>query len=189
MKCSRDLVLFFILGPLTILGCRRGMEDQPKLKPMTSSDFFADGRSARAPVPGTVARGHLNDDDLLFEGKVDGKDSKIFPYPVTKEVLARGQERYDIFCAVCHDRAGIGDGIVVQRGFPRPESFHTDRLRNAPVGHFFDVITHGAGTMYSFADRVPARDRWAIVAYIRALQLSQNATLADVPSNERGQLR
>jgi cytochrome c553 len=184
MVCSFIFPVF-----LSFIGCRRGMEDQPKLKAMTASDFFTDGRSARQPVAGTVARGHFHDDELMFDGKTNGRDAAVFPFPVTKDVLARGQERYDIFCAVCHDRAGTGNGIVVQRGFPKPASFHSDALRKAPVGRYFDVITNGQGTMYSFGDRIDARDRWAIIAYIRALQLSQNATLADVPPDERGRLQ
>jgi hypothetical protein len=180
------LVLVVCLGMCAFSSCRRGMEDQPKLKAMTSSDFFADGRSARQPVPGTVARGQLHEDELLYDGKVNGKTADVFPFRVTRQVLERGQQRYNIFCAACHDRAGTGDGIVVERGFPRPASFHDDRLRAAPVGYFFDVISHGKGTMYSFDDRIPPNDRWAIVAYIRALQLSQNATLADVPKENRG---
>jgi hypothetical protein len=185
----RRNAVFACAAWLALSGCRHGMEDQPKTKTFAASDFFKDGRSAREPVPGTVARGQLHEDALLYEGKVDGRDATIFPVPVTSEVLRRGQQRYDIFCAACHDRAGSGDGIVVRRGFPRPASFHDDRLRAAPVGHFFDAITHGFGRMYSFADRIPPRDRWVIVAYVRALQLSQNATLAEVPLDERRKLR
>ena len=180
---------FWVLAVCVVLaGCSRGMEDQPKVKPFEPSDFFSDGRSARPLVAGTVARGHLELDPLLDTGKEGGQDAREFPFPVTRAVLERGRERYDIFCAVCHDRAGTGEGMIVKRGFPRPPSFHTDRLRNAPLGHFFDVITHGFGRMYPYNDRIKVEDRWAIVAYIRALQLSQHAELADVPSTERAAL-
>ncbi len=179
------LLLAMFLAGCTSTGIEHGMEDQPKVNPLTQSDFFPDGRSARPYVADTVARGHLRDDNLLYTGKVNGKEATIFPFPVTQEVLERGRERYDIYCAICHDRAGTGAGIVVQRGFRRPPSYHTDALRNAPVGHFYDVITNGFGTMYPYADRIAVQDRWAIIAYIRALQLSQQAGLQDVPDQER----
>jgi cytochrome c553 len=177
------LVLF--LAGCTSTGIQHGMEDQPKAKPFTESEFFADGRSARPLVAGTVARGELHEDELLYTGKLKGKDAEIFPFPITRAVLEHGRERYDIYCAVCHDRAGTGDGMIVRRGFRKPPSYHTDALRKAPAGHFFDVITNGFGTMYPYADRIPIRDRWAIVAYIRALQAGQNATLQDAPEKEQ----
>ena len=170
-------------------GCRQDMHDQPKLKPLAESGFYSDHRSARAPVEGTVARGHLDDDELLDTGKVEGKDATEFPWPVTSEVMARGRERFNIYCAPCHDRSGSGDGMIVRRGYRRPPSYHIDRLRQAPVGHFFDVITNGFGAMSDYRDQVPVADRWAIVAYIRALQLSEHATLADVPAAERGKIQ
>ena len=166
------------------------MHDQPKFTPLRESTFFADARSARTPVAGTVARGQLHDDPLLDTGKIDEADATVFPFRGGRAVLARGRERYDIFCAPCHGRTGAGDGMVVRRGYRRPPSFHDDRLRNAPVGHFFDVITNGFGAMPDYAARSARDDRWAIVAYIRALQLSEHATLADVPAErERGALR
>jgi hypothetical protein len=173
---------------LLLAACGGDMSDQPREKPFAASDFFGDGRSARPLVEGTVARGHLDLDEHLNEGKVDGKDATTFPFPVDRAVLERGRERFDIFCAVCHDRAGYGNGMVVRRGFRRPPSFHIDRLRKAPPGYLFGVITKGFGTMASYADRVPVRDRWAIVAYLRALQLSQDATPDDVPPAERWRL-
>jgi mono/diheme cytochrome c family protein len=165
------------------------MHDQPKYVPLRESTFFADGRSARTPVEGTVARGQLRDDPLLYTGKVGGEDATMFPFPVDETVMARGRERYDIFCSPCHARTGAGDGLVVLRGYRRPPTFHDDRLRNAPVGHFFDVMTNGFGAMPDYASQIRAQDRWAIAAYIRALQLSANAALADVPQAQRGALQ
>jgi hypothetical protein len=178
------------LGVLALLtpGCRQDMHDQPRYEPLEASTFFADGRASRPLVPGTVARGALQNDEHFYTGKSGGTVAATFPFAVTQEILARGQERYDIFCSPCHDRVGNGQGVIVQRGFRQPSSFHIDRLREAPVGYFFDVITNGFGTMYDYADRIPPQDRWAIVAYLRALQLSQHATLAEVPAEERQQL-
>jgi len=169
-------------------GCRQDMHDQPKYKPLKASKFFADGRGSRPLVPGTVARGHLDDDVLLYTGKTDNGFATTFPGPVTAATLARGEERYNIYCTPCHDRVGGGNGMIVQRGYRRPPSFHIDRLREAPPGYFFDVISHGFGVMPSYAEQVPVTDRWAIVAYVRALQLSQHATLADVPPAEQSRL-
>ena len=165
------------------------MHDQPRFEPLEKSAFFDDGRSARPRVPGTVARGEREPDELLLTGKQDGELAASFPFPVTREVLERGRERFEIYCAPCHDRAGTGQGVVVQRGLKQPPSLHVERLRNAPAGHFFDVITRGFGAMTDLADRIETRDRWAIVAYVRALQLSQSATLEDVPAPERERLR
>jgi mono/diheme cytochrome c family protein len=165
------------------------MHDQPKYIPLRESTFFSDVRSARPLVEGTVARGHLRDDGLLYTGKVNGADAAVFPFPVDKTVMARGRERFDIFCAPCHGRAGYGDGMVVLRGYRRPPSLHQDRLRDVPAGHFFDVITNGFGAMPDYATQVKAEDRWAIAAYVRALQLSEHATLADVPPSERDKIQ
>jgi cytochrome c len=139
-------------------------------------------------VPGTVARGQLRIDDHLYKGKVDGKDADTFPFPITANDILRGQQRFNIYCTPCHDYTGSGRGMIVQRGFPQPPSLHIDRLRQAPVGHFFDVMTNGFGNMYSYAARVTPEDRWRIAAYIRALQLSEHATPADVPEDERQKL-
>jgi mono/diheme cytochrome c family protein len=172
-----------------LTACRQDMHDQPRYEPLSQSTFFADGLSARSPVAGTVARGHLREDTLLYTGKIDGANATTFPFPVDARVMARGRERYDIFCSPCHARTGLGDGMVVQRGYRQPPTLHSDRLRGAPPGHFFDVITNGFGAMPEYAAQIPAEDRWAIVAYIRALQLSGHATLADVPPAERGTLQ
>ena len=169
-------------------GCRQDMHDQPKYIPLRESAFFGDDRSARPIIEGTVARGHLREDTLFYTGKVAGKDAEAFPIPITAPVLARGRERFDIYCAPCHGRTGGGDGMVVRRGFRRPPTFHQDRLRDAPVGHFFDVITNGFGAMPDYAEQVRSEDRWAIIAYVRALQLSEHATTADVPPDHRGDL-
>lgn len=164
------------------------MHDQPKYVPLRASAFFDDGRSARPVLAGTVARGQLRDDSLMHTGKIDGADATIFPFQVDARVMSRGQERFNIFCSPCHGRTGQGDGMVVQRGYRRPPSYHQDRLRDAAVGHFFDVMTNGFGAMPDYAAQIKSEDRWAIAAYIRALQLSEHATLADVPAADRGAL-
>jgi len=153
------------------LGCRHGMEDQPKVRTLQGSAFFADGRAARPRVPGTVARGHLHEDELLENGTIGGRAVDLFPYPIDAAALARGRQRYDIYCSPCHALAGGGNGVIVRRGFPAPSSFLEARLRAAPAGYFVSAAANGFGRMYPFADRVSARDRWAIAAYIRALQL------------------
>jgi mono/diheme cytochrome c family protein len=173
---------------LLATACRQDMHDQPRYEPLERSTFFNDGRSARPFVDGTVARGHLKTDEHFYTGKVNGELVNALPFPATKEVLDRGHERYNIYCSPCHDRVGNGRGMIVQRGFRQPPSLHIDRLRQAPLGHFFDVMTNGFGTMYSYADRIAPQDRWAIVAYIRALQMSQNAALDDVPVEARSKL-
>ena len=177
---------------LVLLGsvaCRQDMQDQPKYIPLRPSGFFADGRSARPQPEGTIARGHLNDDALFYTGKgADGKFADLFPFPVTKEVIERGQNRFNVYCSPCHSRLGDGDGMIPRRGFRRPPSYHTDQVRQQPAGYFFDVVTNGFGAMQGYAAQVPPRDRWAMVAYIRALQLSRNATLSDVPPEARPQL-
>jgi len=165
------------------------MHDAPRYEPLEASSFFTDGSSERMLVANTVSRNPLQDDDeLLYTGKINGVIANEFPMPVTADVLARGQERYNIFCSPCHGRTGQGDGIVVQRGMRRPPSFMEDRLRNAAAGYFFDVMTHGFGAMQDYAAQIPVEDRWAIVAYERALQFSQHATVNDVPDNRRGDL-
>jgi mono/diheme cytochrome c family protein len=182
---------FLLLGVLSLFAaaCRQDMHDQPKYIPLRASDFFGDARSARPLVPNTVARGQLHEDDLLYTGKAGGENATMFPFPVDDAVMARGRERYDIFCSPCHGRTGVGDGMVVRRGYHTPPSLHTDRLRNASVGHFFDVITNGSTAMPAYAAQIDARDRWAIIAYVRALQLSAHAELSDVPESRRGALQ
>lgn len=173
---------------LALAGCRQDMQDQPRYKPLAATNFFGDGRSARPIIPDTVARGHVTTDEARYTGKVNGQDVDTFPFPITKADLERGQERFNIFCSPCHSRLGDGNGLVPLRGFKHPPSYHIDRLRKAPVGHFFDVMTNGFGAMPRYGYRIPPDDRWRIIAYIRALQLSQGATLADVPPAERAQL-
>jgi len=164
------------------------MHDQPKYIPLRQSSFFGDDRSARPLVPGTVARGTLNADSLLQTGKANGQDSTVFPFAIDAQVMERGQERFNIYCSPCHGRTGLGDGMIVRRGFRRPPSFHQDRLRTAPVGQLFDVITNGFGAMPDYAAQIAPADRWAIIAYVRALQLSEHATVADVPADRRTDL-
>jgi cytochrome c len=164
------------------------MFQQPKSNPLSASDFFLDGAGSRPLVPGTVARGHLEENQPFYTGKRGTNLVETFPLPITRAVLDRGRERYDIYCSVCHGRTGDGNGMIPQRGFPAPPSYHIDRLRQAPVGHFFDVITQGYGVMYSYASRVAPEDRWAITAYVRALQLSHDARLKDVPDDVRAKL-
>ena len=171
-------LLILLLGVAT--GCRQDMHDQPRFEPLEANAFFSDGRASRPLIKGTVARGHLKLDKHFYTGKVDGELVATFPFPITEDVLKRGRERYNIFCAPCHDRTGSGDGMIVQRGFRPPPSFHIARLRGVPVGHFFDVMTSGLGAMYDYADQVSPRDRWAIAAYILVLQQSQNAAIEDL---------
>jgi mono/diheme cytochrome c family protein len=174
---------------LALVGCRQDMQDQPKYIPLRPSGFFADGRSERPLIEGTVARGHLDADAAFYTGKgPDGKFLDTFPFTVDQQVIQHGQERYNIYCAPCHDRLGNGDGMIVRRGYRHPPSYHIDRLRQVPQGYIYDVITNGFGAMPDYAAQIQPRDRWAIVAYIRALQLSQNATLNDVPPESRAQL-
>jgi mono/diheme cytochrome c family protein len=184
------------MGLIVITGCRRDMQDQPKMKPYRGTSFFGDGTSMRQPIEGTIPRGQLRSDTEYYTGKKANAarvtatpapqqqtagapantypdDVDTFPFPVTKEIVDRGRERYDIFCSACHGLTGNGDGMIVRRGFRRAASFNDDRLRQAPVGHFFDAITNGWGAMPSYAPQITPEDRWAIVAYIRALQLSQ----------------
>jgi hypothetical protein len=168
------------LGAVAVLlmaavGCRQDMHNQPRLKPLRMSDFYADKRGSRPVLEGTVARGQLKEDTYLYTGKVNNQPGNVFPMPVTDKVLARGRERFNIYCTPCHSHVGDGNGMIVQRGLRKPPSFHIDRLRAAPAGHFFDVMTNGFGAMPDYAAQISVEDRWAIIAYIRALQLSQNA--------------
>ena len=168
--------------------CRQDMHDQPKLEAYETSDFFADGRAMR-PIPeGTVARGQLFADALFYTGKVHGQVSEQLPFPATREVLQRGRERFNVYCTPCHGLSGGGNGMVVQRGFRPPPSLHAEAQRSRPIGHYFDVMTNGFGAMPDYRAQVPPEDRWAIAAYIRALQLSQRAAVDDVPADRRGEL-
>ncbi len=210
-----------------LCGCQQEMAKQPSYRPLQPSSFFADGRSARPQVPGTIARGQLQLDRAFFAGEEDATDEELpdekaadkasadksstppgaaatttqpanppapryvqdFPLPMTRQLLERGRERFQIYCAVCHGSLGYGDGIVVQRGFTAPPSYHIDRLRNAPVGYLFSVATKGLGSMPDHAEQISPRDRWAIVGYVRVLQLSQQARLADLPPAEQAAAR
>lgn len=195
----RSFGLLVIVGCSLLAGCRYDMQDQPRYKAFKESDFFKDKRSSRDLPEGTVPRGFLHEDKAFYTGKtdapaaapnpsatplVDASGNTLvtdfsglvdeFPVSVTKELIDRGEQRYKVFCIVCHGPVGNGDGMIVRRGFSKPPTYNDDRLRNAPVGHFFNVITNGQGKMSSYASQIPAADRWAIVSYIRALQISQN---------------
>ncbi len=167
---------------LLLAGCRQDMQDQPKFFPQRGTSFYADGRSVRPQVENTVARGQLREDTYFSTGMVNGKEGDSLPFPVTLQVLARGQERFNVYCSPCHSRVGNGAGMIVQRGYAPAGNFHTPRLEAAPLGHFFNVMTNGYGAMPDYAAQLTPADRWAVVAYIKALQLSQNATRADVAS-------
>jgi mono/diheme cytochrome c family protein len=188
-RCGRLATwLGMVALALACSGCRLDMHVQPKYLPYTPTNFFGDGRSERPLIPGTVARGYLQTDTLLYQGRIDGKLADEFPFPITRQDLERGQQRFNIYCSPCHDNTGRGRGMIVLRGFQEPPSYGIERLRDAPVGHFFDVMTNGYGAMHSYAARVSVKDRWRIAAYIRVLQLSQYAKLSDVPPAERQQL-
>ena len=191
---------------LNLTSCRQDMQDQPKYLPYRGSEIFADSLSSRNLVEGTVPRGYLREDQVMYTGKGDvmttpakapGDTSKSvptndvneFPFPITREVLDRGEERYNIYCSPCHGVMGDGKGMIANRGLNGPVNFHDERLRNAPLGHFFDVITNGLGRMQDYSMQIPPHERWAIIAYIRALQLSQNANVADVPADQMQNLK
>jgi mono/diheme cytochrome c family protein len=184
-RSSRTKGLVLLAICLSVLsGCRQDMHDQPKYRGLRPSVFFADGASARPRVEGTVARGTLQEDEAFFTGMVNKVAVKELPFPIDGQVLDRGQERFNIYCSPCHGQTGSGNGMVVQRGYKQPPSFHSDRLLQADAGYFFDVITNGFGTMPDYKVQIAPRDRWAIVAYIRALQLSQHASTSDVPGGD-----
>jgi hypothetical protein len=185
----RAALLGLALGGLAGCGRRMDMYDQPKYKGLRSSTFFQDGRSARTLPEGTVARGYLRQDRHYYYGRTDDTTfARSFPLPVTRATLERGRDRFNIYCTPCHDYLGTGRGMVVRRGFKQPPTYHQDRLREAPVGYLYDVITNGFATMSGYAAQVPVEDRWAIVAYIRTLQVSQNVKFADLSPSERAQV-
>jgi mono/diheme cytochrome c family protein len=173
---------------LTLAACRQKMANQPRYDPYEPSDFFADGMSARPRIEGTVARGEISNNPFLDTGKINGQDGDGFPMAVTAAVIDRGQSRFNIYCSQCHGRIGDGNGMIPSRGYRHTPSFHTDKLRTAPTGHFYDVMTNGFGAMPPYRTMIPTQDRWAIVAYIRALQLSQNANAADLTAAQRARL-
>jgi mono/diheme cytochrome c family protein len=175
-----------VVAAAMLAGCRQDMHDQPRYEALEASTFFADGMASRQHPAGTVARGHLAADAVFHSGKDAGGNAVAeLPMPATKQLLLRGRERYDVFCSPCHGRLGDGRGMVARRGFKQPPSFHEERLRNSPVGYYVDVMTHGFGVMPSYAVAIPPADRWAIAAYLRALQLSQRAHLADLTPADR----
>ncbi len=187
MKISAALFAGVACCALTISGCdyslRQDMANQPYNRPLSSSDFFADGRSERPLLENTVAHGALENDVYNV-----GKDYAGYPLPVNEKLLQRGQERYKIFCSPCHGLQGDGNGMAAVRGMKHPPSYHIDRLRQVPNGYFYDVMTNGFGVMYSYSERIPPSDRWAIIAYLRALQLSRNAKSSDLPESLRQKL-
>jgi mono/diheme cytochrome c family protein len=177
-----------LLAAVALTGCRQDMQDQPKYKYLRPTEFFPDGRSARPVLENTVARGQLHEDSVFYTGMVNGQPTADFPIEVNRQVIDRGQERFNIYCSPCHGQLGNGLGMIVQRGFKQPPSYHTDRLRQAPVGHFYDVMTNGYGAMWKYSAQIEPRDRWAIAAYIRVLQASQNTNLSDLPEEDRAKL-
>jgi hypothetical protein len=187
VRCFRLMVTMALIAMCGV-ACRQDMHNQPKYIPYRPATFFADQRSERPPIEGTVARGELGDDELLETGKVNGADAPVFPFPINERVMHRGQERFNIYCSPCHGRTGDGNGMIVQRGYRHPPSFLVDRLLQAPPGHVFDVITNGFGAMPDYAAQIKTADRWAIAAYIRALQLSQQANVAELPPDARAEV-
>lgn len=184
-------ITFLMLALMQIIflsACDNTMRNQPKYQPLESSSFFSDGKSSRDLVAGTIPRGELRIDDHLYKGMVGGKFVDSFPFEIDEAILKRGQERFNIYCSLCHDQLGYGNGMVVQRGFRKPTSFHDERLRNSPNGYFFHVMTNGFGLMNAYDYQITPHDRWAIIAYIRTLQQSQNADLQDAPEAERKKL-
>jgi mono/diheme cytochrome c family protein len=184
----RVSVCAFGLACLVASGCRRDMQDQPRYKTYGYNHYFPDNRDSRPIPPNTVSVGNLQTDPAFYQGKVNGVDIDYFPIPVTQELIERGHTRFDIYCSPCHGRVGNGLGMIVRRGLKQPPSYHIDRLRTAPVGHFFDVVTNGYGAMLNYAAQIQPRDRWAIISYIRALQYSQNASVSDLTAEQRSHL-
>lgn len=189
MHTAKKFWVPIVFACLLLAGCHKDMYDQPKLKPYSESTFFKDGTSFRPLVADTIARGELKADRHLHYGKdAENDDVTTFPFPVTEEILQRGQQRYRIYCTPCHGETGDGQGMVVKRGLRPPPSYAIDRLKSAPVGHFYDVITNGYGAMYPYGYRVPTNDRWAIVAYIRALQFRHDVKADDLSPSLRERL-
>jgi len=174
---------------LALTACRDDMHNQPRLKPLGASEFFSDHRASLPAIEDTVARGHLRLDDARYTGKMDGNDIDQFHIPIAKADIERGRTRFNIYCTPCHGYLGDGNGIVVLRGYRQAATLYYDKYRKAPVGHFFDVITNGFGAMPSYASRITTDDRWRLIAYIRALQLSESAKLTDVPADQRDKLQ
>ena len=185
---THSSIFVLVLAVCGTNACRQDMQDQPKYKPLAESRFFADGRSAR-PIPAnTIARDELNNDDSFHTGEANGAFLDTIPVPVDLQLLERGHERFNIYCSPCHGEVGDGLGMIARRGFQIPADLHTDALRAVPPGYMYQVIKNGYGAMPDYGDQIPVRDRWAIVAFVRALQLSRHATIADVPPGDRTQL-
>jgi mono/diheme cytochrome c family protein len=182
------LVALMLFVAAFAVGCRQDMHDAPRYEAYESSATFADNRASRVAPAGTVARGWLREDEALYTGKINGQPIDEFPFAIAKADLERGQQRFNIYCTPCHGRVGDGNGMVVQRGLRQAASFHQDRLRQEKLGYFYDVITNGFGAMPDYAQQIPVRDRWLIVAYVKTLQLSQHASVDDVPADRRGSL-
>lgn len=180
----KAMAILSLASVAVLAGCRQDMHDQPKFYPQRGTTFYADGRSVRPQVENTVGRSQLHEDTYFYTGMANGQEGTTMPFPVTLEVLERGQERYNIYCAACHSRVGNGVGMIVQRGYSKAANFHTFRMQAAPLGHFFSVISNGYGAMPDYSAQLTPADRWAVVAYIKALQLSQNATQSDIPAGE-----
>ena len=186
--CVMPMLIILLLLTLPIGGCRQQMADQPHQRPLEVSNFFDDRMASRPIEPGTVARTGREENSYLLSGKIDGKLADAFPFEITMDMLKRGQERYEIFCSPCHDRLGTGQGMIVRRGFTPARSFHDLRLRDAPAGHYFEIMTQGFGPMPSYANQLSEQDRWAVIAYIRALQFSRNAKVSELPPEDRAKL-
>jgi mono/diheme cytochrome c family protein len=184
----RRNVFAVVLLAVAVAGCRQDMHDAPRYEAYEASAFYADGRASRQAPTGTVARGLLREDEVLNTGRANGEPVSEFPFAISATDMARGRDRYGIYCTPCHGVLGDGQGMVVQRGLRRAASYHQDRLREEKVGYFYDVVTNGFGAMQGYAEQIPVRDRWLIVAYVRALQLSQHATMAEVPADRQGAL-
>jgi mono/diheme cytochrome c family protein len=188
-RAARLLTLLLAATAVLVGACRQDMQDQPRIKPLAENDFFANRSGARQLPEGTVARGQLHADKALYSGRAaDDSLLTALPFPLTRAVLDRGHERFNIFCSPCHGRTGMGDGMVVKRGYKQPPSYHVDRLRMAPVGYFFFVMSNGFGVMPSYAAQIPVEDRWAIAAYVRTLQLSQHFDASRLTPEERARL-
>ena len=187
-RTEKMRVVLAVVSLMLLAGCRQDMHDGPRYEAFEASSSFADNRSARTPPAGTVARGWLRDDEALYTGKINGQTVDQFPFAIGRAELERGQQRFNIYCTPCHGRLGDGQGMVVQRGLRQAASYHQDRLRQEKVGYFYDVITNGFGAMQGYAEQIPVRDRWLIVAYVRTLQLSQHAAVDDVPADHRGSM-
>ena len=185
---TSNKIPMLLLALAVVAGCRQDMHDAPRYEAFEASSTFADNRASRTPPVGTVPRGWRRDDEALYTGKVAGQAIDQFPFAIAHADLARGRQRFNIFCTPCHGQLGDGNGMVVQRGLRQAASFHQDRLRQETIGYFFDVITNGFGAMPDYATQIPVRDRWLIVAYVRALQLSQYASVNELPPDQRAAL-